>query len=222
MKKYFFLFTLMIFLISCWNEIRWTWVYSWIWIIWNDRYDLSLYLREDWTFTESLWKSDWKNRVDWNYKIEGEKLIINKKNWNKEEYFYKDNYNYIDAWWYNLFKVDIVNEIPAWWYSFKNISILDSSWNFSSSWKTWYLYFDWKWNFSNNKSSFSSTSYINSSWWTYIWEDYKWTYKIKDWELTLIFDNWKEEKHSFFYWKPSKLGLDATIVVDWNIYYQKQ
>ncbi|MET0462994.1 MAG: hypothetical protein ABW007_07565 [Chitinophagaceae bacterium] len=181
-----------------------------------DREDLTLYLRPDKTFTQSMEKADWKTDVEGKWVVQGKDVVLNYNDGKRKPRTFtivspeklKSGGGYI------LFKMVIANSIPKGLYEFKYASGsggIGSNLPYVGVSGNRYIYFDGKGNFSQDASKVVAVIGDNIGGGTNSTDNTAGTYAIKDGVLTLTSADGKKAVSSIFTHKDDKGETMATI-----------
>ncbi len=181
-----------------------------------DREDLTLYLRPDKTFTQSVEKADWKTHIEGKWAIQGKEVVLNYDDVKRKPRTFtivsperlKSGGGYI------LFKMVIANSIPKGIYEFKYASGsggIGSNLPYVGVSGNRYIYFDGKGNFSQDASKVVAIIGDNIGGGTNSNDNTAGTYTIKDGVLTLTTPDGKKAVSSIFTHKDDKGETMATI-----------
>ena len=182
----------------------------------------TFYFRENGTYVTELDEPDWQTRVDGNYKIVGNKLIIqsNLAGDSPSEIEIKENGGFLFYSGASLMKLNAVSSIPA--VIVNNNSGASSGGigtnNIFVAFSSSDLYnFDGRGNFSHNSSSASVISGASVGGGKSKNNSGGGTYKIKNGLLTLNYSDGKVVKKSFFY---SESDGDGTALINRSFHFE--
>ncbi|MCG2615350.1 hypothetical protein LZZ85_13705 [Terrimonas sp. NA20] len=181
-----------------------------------DREDLTLYLRPDKTFSQSMEKADWKTHVEGKWSVQGKDVVLNYSDPKRKPRTFsivspeklKSGGGYI------LFKMVMANSIPKGLYEFKYASGgggIGSNLPYVGVSGNRYIYFDGKGNFSQDASKVVAVIGDNIGGGTNSSDNTAGTYTIKDGVLTLTTADGKKAVSSIFTHKDAKGETMATI-----------
>jgi hypothetical protein len=181
-----------------------------------DREDLTLYLRPDKTFTQSVEKADWKTDVEGKWVIQGKDVVLNYNDGKRKPRTFTivSPERLQSGGGYILFKMVVANSIPKGIYEFKYASGsggIGSNLPYVGVSGNRYIYFDGKGNFSQDASKVVAVIGDNIGGGTNSNDNTAGTYTIKDGVLTLTTPDGKKAVSSIFTHKDDKGETMATI-----------
>jgi hypothetical protein len=181
-----------------------------------DREDLTLYLRPDKTFSQSMEKADWKTDIEGKWSIQGKDLVLNYNDTKRKPRTFTivSPEKLQSGGGYILFKMVVANSIPKGLYEFKYASGsggIGSNLPYVGLSGNRYIYFDGKGNFSQDASKVVAVIGDNIGGGTSSNDNTAGTYTIKDGVLTLTSADGKKAVSSLFTRKDDKGETMATI-----------